>query len=394
MSSMESVIIAGYARTPYCKMNGQLAGFSAVQLGAHAAKAALAGANVHASHVEHVVVGQVLQAGAGQNPARQTAIAAGVEAGVPSITVNSVCLSGADAVVQGAHLIQLGLAAVVLVVGQESMSNAPHAWVGSRQGRKYGAVAMIDTLEHDGLTDAFSGESMGLATERSTAALGTTRLAQDAFAAASHQRAAAARDWVDLEIEPIFVAGKGGETAISTDDGVRPEASVESLAKLRAAFTAEGTITAANSSQLTDGAAAIVLVSDSFAAAHGVTGLGRILSSAKVAGPDFSLNLQPANAIRAALSSADKTVADLTQVEINEAFAAVGVASAQSLGVDLARVNSNGGAIAIGHPIGSSGTRIVGHLARNLSRLGSGSLGAAGICGGGGQGVGILVEAL
>jgi acetyl-CoA C-acetyltransferase len=394
MSNMETAIIAGYARTPYCKISGQLSGWSAVQLGAHAAKAALVSAGVSANSVDQVVAGQVLQAGAGQNPARQTAVAAGVPALIPSITLNSVCLSGADAVLQAVRLIQLGEAQVVLVVGQESMSNAPHAWVGSRNGRKYGSVNLIDTLEIDGLTDAFSGESMGLATEKSTAALGTSRASQDEFALLSHQRATAAREWVAGEISPIVISGRGGDTTITDDDGVRADTSLETLTKLRPAFTADGSITAANSSQLTDGAAAIVLVSSSFAAAHGVSGLGRILSTAKVAGPDYSLNLQPSNAISAALAKLGKTPSDLAQVEINEAFAAVGVASAEALGVGLERVNVDGGAIAIGHPIGSSGTRIVGHLARNLQKLGTGSIGAIGICGGGGQGVGIVVEAI
>jgi len=389
-----SAVIAGYARTPYCKINGSLASLTAVQLGAVAAKGALVVAGVKAADVQHVIGGQVIQTGAGQNPARQTAVAAGVANDVPAITLNSVCLSGADAVVYATQLIELGQADVVLVVGQESMSNAPHAQLGSRAGKKFGPITLIDTLEIDGLTDAFSGESMGLATEKVTAAAGITRESQDRLAVESHLRAAAARQWVDAEIAAVTIAGRAGDTVVSTDDGIRADISLESVGKLRPAFSADGTITAANSSPLTDGAAALVIVSEAWATANAVSGLGRITGYAKVAGPDFSLNLQPANAINAALARAGHTVSDLKSVEINEAFAAVGVASIEALGLDSAIVNPDGGAIAIGHPIGSSGARIVGHLARNLHRIGSGSIGAIGICGGGGQGVGIVVEAL
>ena len=389
-----SAIIAGYARTPYCKINGSLASLTAVQLGAVAAKGALVAAGAKAADVQHVIGGQVIQTGAGQNPARQTAVAAGVPNDVPAITLNSVCLSGADGVIYATQLIELGQAEVVLVVGQESMSNAPHAQLGSRAGKKYGAITMIDTLEIDGLTDAFSGESMGLATEKVTAAAGITRESQDRLAVESHLRAAAAREWVDAEIASVTIAGRAGETVVSTDDGIRADISLEAVGKLRPAFSKDGTITAANSSPLTDGAAALVIVSEAWATANAVSGLGRITGSAKVAGPDFSLNLQPANAINAALARAGHTHSDLKSVEINEAFAAVGVASIEALGLDPAIVNPDGGAIAIGHPIGSSGARIVGHLARNLQRIGSGSIGAIGICGGGGQGVGIVVEAI
>lgn len=389
-----SAIIAGYARTPYCKINGALASLSAVQLGTIAAKQALANAGLEAAQVQHVIAGHVIQAGCGQNPARQTAVSAGVPNSVPSITINSVCLSGADAVIQATQLIQLGQADVVLVVGQESMSQSPHAQLGSRQGKKYGAITLIDTLEVDGLTDAFSGESMGLATEKVTAEMGISREAQDTLAVESHQRAAASRQWVAGEIAAVTISGRAGDTVISEDDGIRADISTETVGKLRPAFTKDGSITAANSSPLTDGAAALVLVSPAFAAANGTKGIGRIAGYAKVAGPDYSLNLQPSNAISAALEKAGKTVADLNQVEINEAFAAVGVASTQALGLSPERVNIDGGAIAIGHPIGSSGARIVGHLARNLQREGGGALGAIGICGGGGQGVAILVEAI
>jgi acetyl-CoA C-acetyltransferase len=308
--------------------------------------------------------------------------------------LNSVCLSGADAVINATQLIALGEAEVVVVVGQESMSNSPHALPGSRRGTKYGPVTMIDTLEIDGLTDAFSGESMGLATEKVTAEMGITRAEQDAVAVASHLRAAASREWVDGEIAAVTIHGRSGDTVVSTDDGIRADISLESVGKLRAAFTKDGTITAANSSPLTDGAAALVIVSEAFAGKHGLKALAKVVSYAKVAGPDYSLNLQPSNAVSAALAKARKSAVDLNQVEINEAFAAVSVASSRALGISSERVNVDGGAIAIGHPIGSSGARIVGHLARNLQREGAGSLGAIGICGGGGQGVGIVLEAI
>jgi len=389
-----SAIIAGYARTPYARLGGALASLSAVELGAIASRAALTNAGVSASTVEHVIGGHVIQTGCGQNPARQTAVAAGVSNSVPAITLNSVCLSGADAVIYASQLIELGQASVVLVVGQESMSQSPHAQMGSRGGKKYGPITLIDTLEIDGLTDAFSGESMGLATEKVTAAAGISRESQDALAVASHLRAHASRDWVAGEIAPVTISGRAGDVVVSEDEGIRADASLEGLAKLRPAFAKDGTITAANSSPLTDGAASLVLVSEEWAAANKVLGLGRVVGYAKVAGPDYSLNLQPSNAIAAALARGGRTTADLKSVEINEAFAAVGVASTEALGISPEIVNPDGGAIAIGHPIGSSGARIVGHLARNLQKLGPGSIGAIGICGGGGQGVGIVVEAI
>lgn len=389
-----NVLIAGYARTPYTKINGALASLTAVQLGAIAVKQALLNAGLNAQHVDHVIGGQVIQAGAGQNPARQTAVAAGIAKTVPAITINSVCLSGADAVIQACQLIELGQARVVVVVGQESMSHAPHAMQGSRHGKKFGQITMIDTLEVDGLTDAFTGESMGLATQKVTAEAGITREQQDRLAADSHTRAASARVWVSGEIAPVTIGSRSGDVVISEDDGIRADTSMESLGALRPAFTKDGTITAGNASPLTDGAAALVLMSQEFCAEYHAYPIGKIVGYAKVAGPDFSLNLQPANAIQAALKRVGKTVSQLNQVEINEAFAAVGVASTEALGISSDRVNIDGGAIALGHPIGSSGTRIIGHLARNLRREGPGTLGAIGICGGGGQGVAVLVESL
>ena len=386
-----AAIIAGYARTPFCKINGQLANFSAPQLGAHAISAALSRAGITADAVQQVIGGQVVQAGVGQNPVRQAAVHAGIPLTVPAITINSVCLSGAEAVAYAARLIDSGEADVVVAVGQESMSQAPHAWVGSRQGKKYGDVTMIDTLQIDALTDAFQKITMGEATEESTKKLGTTRLAQDQIALESHQRAEKSRGFVDEEIAPIEFSVRGKSTVIATDDGIRADTSAETLAGLKPAFAADGTITAANSSQLTDGAAALVLVSEKFAKDHGIKGIARVLAHSKVAGPDYSLNHQPANAIKEAATKAGLSVNDLSLFEINEAFAAVSVASMDALGVSSDKVNIHGGAIAVGHPVGASGARIVGHLARSLE---AGQKGAVGICGGGGQGVGIIIEAI
>ncbi len=389
-----TAIIAGYARTPFCKMNGQLANFSAPQLGAHAIKAALDGAGISANKVERVVGGQVVQAAVGQNPARQSAVHAGIPLGVPAITINSVCLSGAEAVAYATRLIESGEAHVVVAVGQESMSQAPHAWVGSRQGKKYGDVNLVDTLQLDALTDAFQNITMGAATEESTKKLGTTRQAQDLIAVDSHLRAEKFRAMVDLEIAPIEISSRGKTTVISTDDGIRADSSLESLAALKPAFAADGTITAANSSQLTDGAAAVILVSEEFAKSNGIKGIAKVLAHSIVAGPDYSLNLQPANAVKAAAAKAGVDLADLELFELNEAFAAVSVASSEALGAHTDQVNIHGGAIAIGHPVGATGARLAGHLARSLAELGPGHKGAVGICGGGGQGVGIILESL
>lgn len=389
-----SVLIVGYSRTPFTKMNGALSNVSAVQLGAHAISAALTNAGVSPDSVDLVYAGQVLQGGAGQNPARQAAVHAGIPLTTPAMTLNAVCLSGIEAISAGVRLIESGEADVVVAAGQESMSLAPHAWVGSRSGKKYGSVTMIDTLEFDGLTDAFELRSMGSSTEEYIAPLGISRSDQDSLAAHSHQRAVASADFLSGEIAPFEIAGRSGTVALSQDDGVRPETTEEALAKLRPAFGAEGTITAGNSSQLTDGAAAVVLMSEKTALAAGITGIAKVLSTAFVSGPDYSLHSQPSNAIKAALAKAKLRTSDLSAVEINEAFAAVGVQSTRDLNIDSALVNIHGGAIALGHPIGASGVRIVGHLARTLKKLGAGKIGAAGICGGGGQGSAILLEAI
>lgn len=389
-----SVVIASYARTPFTKMNGALSSIPAVALGAHAIKAALVNAGVLPEQVDAVCGGQVLQAGCGQNPARQSAVAAGIPLSSPALTVNAVCLSGIEAIAAGVRLIESGEAQVVVAFGQESMSLAPHAWVGSRAGKKYGPVTMVDTLEFDGLTDAYELRSMGASTEDYIAPLDISRAEQDSLAANSHAHAAASAEYLLGEIAPFEVPSRGGVTVITHDDGVRPETSIDTLGALRPAFDKAGTITAGNSSQLTDGAAAVVLMSEDAAIAQGKTHLARVLSHAFVSGPDYSLHAQPANAINAALNKANKTASELASVEINEAFAAVGVYSTRLLEIDPAIVNKHGGAIALGHPIGASGARIVGHLARQLSDLEPGAIAAAGICGGGGQGSAIVLESM
>ncbi|MGI8393301.1 acetyl-CoA C-acyltransferase [Leucobacter sp. W1038] len=390
-----TALIAGYARTPFVKFTGQFAAQPATVLGAHAVRAALSRAGVAPEQVDQVVAGQVLQGGAGQNPARQTAVGAGIPMNVPAITLNAVCLSGTEAVAQAVRLINAGEADVVVAVGQESMSLAPHV-IPMRAGTKYGTAQLIDTVDHDGLTDAFERTAMGSLTEAGNAPLGLTREQQDAFSAESHQRAAASAEFFAGEIEPFTVVSRRGDTVVSADDGIRPETTAESLAGLRPAFSKDGTITAGNASQITDGAAALVIVSEAAAERLGLSPIARVEATAFVAGPDCHLHSQPARAITAALARVPgaASVSDLAAVEINEAFAAVGVQSASELGLDPAIVNPHGGAIALGHPIGASGARIVGTLARQLTSIGSGSLGAVGICGGGGQGSAVVLRAL
>lgn len=390
-----SALIAGYARTPFTKFTGQLAAQPATVLGAHAVKAALQRAGVAADQVDAVVAGQVLQGGAGQNPARQTAVGAGIPLHVPAITLNAVCLSGTEAVSQAVRLINAGEAEIVVAVGQESMSLAPHV-IPMRAGTKYGTAQLIDTVDHDGLTDAFEQTAMGALTETGNTPLGITREQQDQLAAQSHQRSAASAAFFAGEIEPFTVSSRRGDIVVSADDGVRAETTDESLGKLRPAFSQDGTITAGNASQITDGAAALVIVSEAAVTRLGLSPIARVEATAFVAGPDVHLHSQPARAITAALAKVrgGAEASELTAVEINEAFAAVGVQSIRELGLDPAIVNVHGGAIALGHPIGASGARIVGTLARQLAELGSGSLGAVGICGGGGQGSAVVLRAI
>ncbi|WP_395639293.1 acetyl-CoA C-acyltransferase [Pseudolysinimonas sp.] len=389
-----SVVIVGYARTPFSRFTGRFADIPASDLAAHAITAALARAGVDPAEVERIWGGQVLPGAAGQGPIRQAAVAAGIPLSAPAMTINAVCLSGMEAVIATARTIEAGEHSIVVAAGMESMTRAPHAFRG-RAGVKYGAIEMVDTLEHDALLDSFEHRSMGASTEAGNADHGVTREAQDAWSAGSHQRAAASAAFLAEEIAPYTLTSRSGETVVTDDDGVRADTTPETLAKLRGAFSADGSITAGNSSQVTDGAAALVLMSEETAAARGITPLARIEAHAAVAGPDTRLHAQPANAILAALArlGGGATPADLAAVEINEAFAAVAVRSVDLLGIDGAIVNQHGGAIALGHPVGASGARIVGTLARQLVVAGSGSLGAAGICGGGGQGSAVILRA-
>ncbi|HTJ39970.1 MAG TPA: acetyl-CoA C-acetyltransferase [Dactylosporangium sp.] len=389
----QSVIVNG-ARTPMGRLLGALKDFPATKLGEVAIRAALSRSGVAPEQVQYVIMGQVLQAGAGQIPARQAAIGAGIPMGVPALTINKVCLSGLDAIALADQLIRAGEFDIIVAGGMESMTNAPHLLMGQRQGYKYGDVVIKDHMALDGLTDAYDQVSMGESTERHVARLGISREAQDAFGAASHQRAAAAQKNGHFaeEIVPVEIPQRKGEPLVVADDEqIRPETTTESLAKLRPAFTKDGTITAATSSPISDGACAVVVMSRSKAEELGLTWLAEIGAHGNVAGPDNSLTSQPANAIKHALGKAGLGVADLDLVEINEAFAAVGVQSTAELGIDPAIVNVNGGAIALGHPIGMSGARLALTLALELRRRGGG-LGAAALCGGGGQGDALLLR--
>lgn len=389
-----SVVIAGYARTPFSRFTGRFADIPASDLAAHAITAALARAGVEPGEVQRLWGGQVLPGAAGQGPIRQAQVAAGIPLSSPAMTINAVCLSGMEAVIAAARTIEAGEHDIVVAAGMESMSRAPHAFIG-RAGVKYGAIEVVDTLEHDGLRDSFEHISMGASTENGNAEHNVTREAQDAWSAGSHQRAAASAEFLAGEIAPYTLTSRAGETVVADDDGVRADTTVETLGRLRGAFSPTGTITAGNSSQITDGAAALVLMSEETAAARGIPALARLEAHAAVAGPDTRLHAQPANAILAALARlGGATPADLARVEINEAFAAVAVRSVELLGISGDIVNAHGGAIALGHPVGASGARIVGTLARQLAAVGSGSLGAAGICGGGGQGSALILRAL
>jgi len=388
-----SVIVSG-ARTPMGRLLGNLKDFPATALGGFAIRAALERAGVAPEQVQYVIMGQVLQAGAGQIPARQAAVNAGIPMSVPALTVNKVCLSGLDAIALADQLIRAGEFDIVVAGGMESMTNAPHLLVGQRQGYKYGDVVIRDHMALDGLTDTWDACSMGESTGRHGTRFGISREEQDAFSAASHQRAAAAQKNGAFaeEIAPVEVPQrKGDPIVIAEDEGIRPDATAESLGKLRAAFTKDGTITAGSSSPISDGAAAVVVMSKAKAEELGLTWLAEIGAHGNVAGPDNSLHLQPANAIDQALGKAGMTVADLDLIEINEAFAQVGIASTRQLGVSPDIVNVNGGAIALGHPIGMSGARLVLTLALELKRRGGGT-GAAALCGGGGQGDALIIK--
>lgn len=392
-SDDNDVVILSGARTPQGRLNGQLAGFTAVELGAHAIRAAIAASGLDAGRVEAVIMGQVLQAGAGQNPARQSAVGAGIGWNVPTVTINKVCLSGLTAVIDAARMIRGGDASVVVAGGQESMTRAPHILPGSRQGWTYGAIQALDVAAHDGLTDAFDGQSMGLSTETKNVVLGIDRTAQDNVAVESHRRAAAAsgNGVFDQEIAPITVKQRKGEPlTLTSDEGVRPNTTLETLAGLKPAFATDGTITAGNSSPLSDGAAALVLTSRKYAADNNLEYLAVVGKPGQVAGPDNSLHSQPSNAVQHALKRAGWTTADLDFIEINEAFGSVAVQSLKDLDYPLEKCNLHGGAIALGHPIGASGARLALHAAHELKRRGAGKA-AVSLCGGGGQGEALLL---
>ncbi|MFD3324012.1 acetyl-CoA C-acetyltransferase [Streptomyces sp. NPDC058701] len=388
-----SVIVAG-ARTPMGRLLGSLKSFSGADLGGFAIKSALDRAGISGDQVQYVIMGQVLQAGAGQIPARQAAVKAGIPMNVPALTINKVCLSGLDAIALADQLIRAGEFDIVVAGGQESMTNAPHLLPKSREGYKYGAIEMLDAMAYDGLTDAFENIAMGESTEKHNTRLGIERAPQDAFAATSHQRAAAAQKngVFEAEIAPVEIPQRKGDPVVfSQDEGIRPETTAESLGRLRPAFAKDGTITAGTSSQISDGAAAVVVMSKAKAEELGLEWLAEIGAHGNVAGPDNSLQSQPSNAIRHALGKEGLDVSDLDLIEINEAFAAVAVQSMKDLGVTPEKVNVNGGAIALGHPIGMSGARVVLHLALELKRRGGG-VGAAALCGGGGQGDALIVR--
>ncbi|WP_280235767.1 acetyl-CoA C-acetyltransferase [Nocardia cyriacigeorgica] len=388
-----SVIVSG-ARTPVGRLLGGLKGFSGSDLGGFAIKAALEKAGVRGDQVDYVIMGQVLTAGAGQIPARQAAVAGGIPMDVPALTLNKVCLSGINAIALADQLIRAGEYDIVVAGGQESMSQAPHLLEKSREGFKYGDVTMRDHMAFDGLYDIFTDQAMGALTETRNDSAPISRAEQDAFAAASHQRAAAA--WkngvFDDEVVPVAVPQrKGDPIMITEDEGIRADTTVESLGKLRPAFRKDGTITAGSASQISDGAAAVVVMSKAKAEELGLSWIAEIGATGVVAGPDSTLQDQPANAIAKACAKAGIEPSELDLVEINEAFAAVGIASTSKLGIDPAKVNVNGGAIAIGHPLGMSGARIVLHLALELKRRGGG-VGAAALCGGGGQGDALIIK--
>ncbi|MBF6126311.1 acetyl-CoA C-acetyltransferase [Nocardia brasiliensis] len=388
-----SVIVSG-ARTPVGRLLGGLKDFSGSDLGGFAIKAALEKGGVAPEQVDYVIMGQVLTAGAGQIPARQAAVAAGIPMDVPALTLNKVCLSGINAIALADQLIRAGEYEIVVAGGQESMSQAPHLLEKSREGFKYGDVTMRDHMAYDGLYDIFTDQPMGALTEQRNDTEPVSREEQDAFAAASHQRAAEAwkNGLFDDEVVPVAVPQrKGDPVLVAADEGIRADTTAESLAKLRPAFRKDGTVTAGSASQISDGAAAVVVMSKAKAEELGLSWLAEIGAAGVVAGPDSTLQDQPANAIAKACAREGISPADLDLVEINEAFAAVGVASTRKLGIDPAKVNVNGGAIAIGHPLGMSGARILLHLVLELKRRGGG-VGAAGLCGGGGQGDALIVR--
>jgi acetyl-CoA C-acetyltransferase len=392
---MPGSVIVSFARTPIGKLSGALASLTAMDLGGRAIQGALERGGVGPEQVDYVVMGQVLQAGQGQITARQAAARAGIPMTVPALTINKVCLSGLNAVYLADQMIQAGDAEIVVAGGMESMTNAPYLLPKARAGYRMGNGELLDSLVQDGLWCAFDAVHMGSGTERYTGQFGgLTREAQDEFAAKSHERAAVAQKegrFAD-EITPVQIPQrKGDPILVEEDEGVRPETTAESLGRLKPAFDPDGSITAGNASQLSDGAAAIIVTSRSKAEELGLTPVAELVSFGMVAGPDTSLLRQPSHAIKRALEPIDKTVSDLNLLELNEAFAAVGLASMKDLGISDDIVNVNGGAIALGHPIGMSGARVLLTLINELRRRGGG-LGAAALCGGGGQGDAAIVR--
>ena len=394
MSEPRQPVIAGGARTPVGRLLGSLASKSATELGGIAIAGALDRAGIGPDQVQYVIMGHVLQAGTGQITSRQAAVAAGIAMSVPALTVNKVCLSGLDAIALASQLIRLGEYDVIVAGGMESMTGTPHLLPGSRSGYKYGPVQLEDSMALDGLTDAFDHLSMGESTDRAVRRLGLTREEQDEYAAASHQRAAAAakNGVFAAEIVPVPVRHKAEQVNVTEDEGIRPSTTTEALARLKPAFGKDGTITAGTASQISDGAAAVVVMSAEAAERAGCAVLAEVGAHGNVAGPDNSLPSQPSNAIKQALGKAGLGIKDLDLIEINEAFAAVAIQSIRDLGVSRDIVNVDGGAIALGHPLGASGARIALHLCYELHRRGGG-LGAAGLCGGGGQGEALLLRA-
>lgn len=384
------VVIVGAARTPFGKLLGGLSTIPATELGAIAIRGALEQAGVPGDTIDAVIMGQVLQAGVGQNPTKQAALGAGVREEAHTLTINKVCLSGLTAVIDAARLLRTGEAQVVVAGGMESMSLAPHLLLGARRGYKYGPAATEDHMAFDALSAAGSGESMGVLTESFSLTYPLDRQEQDECAARSHQRAHAAQEagLFDAEIVPVIT--KKGEVLV--DEGVRPETTIDSLSSLRPAFTPDGTVTAGNSSQITDGAAACVLTTREVAQENGWPVLATVRAPGQIAGPDHSLQAKPARALEVALARQGWDIADLDVVEINEAFAAVTVQSAMELGVDIENVNKEGGAIALGHPVGASGARLVVHAVHMLQQKRGTKAGLA-LCGGGGQGEALLLEA-
>lgn len=388
-----SVIVSG-ARTPIGRFNGGLASLTGAQLGAHAISAALERAGLTGDQVDHVVMGQVLQAGQGQITARQAAVAAGIPMDVPALTINKVCLSGLNAVYLADQMIAAGDADVVVAGGMESMTNAPYLMAEGRGGFKMGHGEVRDAMIHDGLWCAFDDGHMGDGTERDAAAASINRSAMDEFSAQSHDRAVAAQKAgrLEVEISPVPIPQRGGDPLlVDIDEGVRPGTSALSLGNLRPAFATDGAVTAGNASQISDGGCALILVSAAKAKELELDVLAQVVSYGMVSGPDTSLLTQPSRAIRHALSKTEFTIEDLSLFELNEAFAAVGLAATEDLGVSDAIVNVNGGAIALGHPIGMSGSRLALTLMNELHRRGGG-LGAAALCGGGGQGDALVIE--